>query len=298
MRFFSCSMLRRGALIAALFVFIAGGQAMANPKHGILLVAFGSSVESGELAIKAVEGAVKRAYPQTEVRVAYTSRIIMRKLAREQNRIIDEPAIALAKMAYEGFTHVAVLSTHIIPGAEYQDLEAVVDGFRMMAERGTKAGFQYLGLSTALLADTHDFERVAGALARAYAKEAANGAVLFVGHGSHHFADSAYSALQTALWKISPNFFVGNVEGLITQDVILSYLGKTRVKNVAIAPAMLVAGDHAHNDIAGDESDTWKSVLTKKGYRVTPKLTGLGESKEIQKMLIDKLNAAWGASKP
>ncbi|MDR1943750.1 MAG: sirohydrochlorin cobaltochelatase, partial [Synergistaceae bacterium] len=118
----------------------------AEMKRGILLVAFGSSVPEGQAAISAVEGAVKRAYPETEVRVAFTSRIIMRKIAREQDKLIDEPAIALAKMAYEGFTHVAVLSTHIIPGAEYQDLEAVVDGFRVMRERGTKAGFEYIGL--------------------------------------------------------------------------------------------------------------------------------------------------------
>ena len=267
-------------------------------KHGILLVAFGSSLPEGVAAIDAVEHAVKNAYPGVELRVAYTSRIIMRKIAREQNRIVDEPAIALAKMAYEGFTDVAVLSTHIIPGAEYQDLEAVVDGFRTMRERGTKAGFRYIGLSKPLLADGHDFERLAQVLEDAYAKEIKEGAVVFVGHGTHHFADAAYSALQTALWQKSPSFFVGTVEGSPSYDDVLYQLKRTKNKRVTVAPAMLVAGDHAVNDIAGDEEDSWKEMLASEGYSVSGRLLGLGQIQGVQRLLVDKLREAWGENAP
>ncbi|MDR3229901.1 MAG: sirohydrochlorin cobaltochelatase [Synergistaceae bacterium] len=288
-----------GALVAMFVLWGAlGGSAMAEEtgeaKHGILIVAFGSSVPEGQEAISAVENAVKRAWPDTEVRVAFTSRIIMRKIAREQNRVIDEPAVALAKMAYEGFTHVAVLSTHIIPGAEYQDLEAVVDGFRSMHSRGTKAGFTYIGLSLPLLSNANDFERMAKTLTESYSNEGRDGAVIFVGHGTHHFSDAAYSALQMALWRVSPNFFVGTIEGMPSYDDVLAQLRKTRNKKVTLVPAMLVAGDHAQNDIGGGEDDSWRSMLSKEGYGVTPKFQGLGQVGAVQKLLIDKLREAWG----
>lgn len=278
--------------------FASGPTGEAESKHGILMVAFGSSLPEGEVAIKAVESAVKRAYPNVEVRVAYTSRIIMRKIAREQNRVIDEPAIALAKMAYEGFTDVAVLSTHIIPGAEYQDLEAVVDGFRTMHDRGTKAGFRFIGLSNPLLSDGHDFERLAQVLDNAYAKEVKSGAVVFVGHGTHHFADAAYSALQTALWQKSPNFFVGTVEGSPSYDDVLGWLKHSKKRSVTVAPAMLVAGDHTVNDIAGDEEDSWKEMLSEEGFKVTPKLLGFGQIEGVQRLFVDKLREAWGDNGP
>jgi sirohydrochlorin cobaltochelatase len=282
--------------VAALVLVLTGSSyaaEAAEPKRGILIVAFGSSVPEGQEAIASVQSAVERAYPDTEVRVAFTSRIIMRKIASEQDKIIDEPAIALAKMAYEGFTHVAVLSTHIIPGAEYQDLEAVVNGFRAMRERGTKAGFEHIGLSRPLLSNSADFERMAQTLTKAYSNEGRDGAVIFVGHGTHHFSDAAYSALQIALWRKSPNFFVGTVEGLPSYDDVIAQLKRTKAKKVTLAPAMLVAGDHAQNDIGGDESDSWKSRLTSVGYTVTPRFQGLGQVEAVQKLLIDKLREVW-----
>ena len=299
-----CSGMLIKILFAAVLLSLFCGTAFARPgsadgaKHGILLVAFGSSVPEGEAAITTMESAVKKAYPNVEVRVAYTSRIIMRKLAREQNRVVDEPAIALAKMAYEGFTDVAVLSTHIIPGAEYQDLEAVVDGFKAMHERGTKAGFSYISLSQPLLANGQDFERLAQVLGDAYAKEAKEGAVVLVGHGTHHFADSAYSALQIALWRESPNFFVGTVEGSPSYDDVLGWLKHTRNKRVTLAPAMLVAGDHAQNDIAGDEEGSWKEMLSAEGYKCSARLQGLGQIEGVQRLFIDKLREAWGENAP
>jgi sirohydrochlorin cobaltochelatase len=251
----------------------------------------------GEAAINAVADAVKAAYPGVETRVSYTSRIIMRKLAREQNRTVDEPAVALAKMAYEGFTDVVVLSTHIIPGEEYDDLASVVDGFREIGASAPKAGFRFIGLSSPLLSSARDFERLAGVITDTYAEQAKGGAVIFVGHGTHHFADAAYSALQMALWRRSPNFFVGTIEGLPSYDDVLARLKASKVKNIWLAPAMLVAGDHAHNDLAGDEPDSWKSTLGQAGYKVTPVLSGLGQNKAVQNLLLDKLREAWDGAK-
>ena len=262
-------------------------------KKGILLVAFGSSMPEGQAAIDAVADAARKAYPDVELRVAFTSRIIMRKIAREQNRVVDDPAISLSKMAFEGFTDVAVMSTHIIPGEEYQDLEAIVDGFELMREKGTKAGFERIVLSEPLLAGEGDYDKLSNALAKVYAAEIKSGAVALMGHGSPHFANAAYSELQTVLWRKSPNFFVGTVEGIPSLDDVMGQLKRTKAKNVAVAPLMLVAGDHAHNDMAGDEEDSWKSTLARAGYKVNPKLKGLGQYPEVQRLLLDKLAKAW-----
>jgi sirohydrochlorin cobaltochelatase len=217
----------------------------------------------------------------------------MRKIARESGKVVDEPSIALAKMAYEGFTDVAVLSTHIIPGAEFDDLDSVVYGFNVIGERAPKAGFRYLGLSSPLLSNPADFEKAAGAIADTYADQAKRGAVILVGHGTHHFADAAYSALQMALSRKSPNFYIGTIEGIPSYEDVLARLKKTEVREVWLAPAMLVAGDHAHNDIAGDDSDSWKSMLEAEGYKVTPILSGLGQNHAVQKIILDKLRGVW-----
>lgn len=287
------------ALVAAFLAAVLVGTAVfaadaeGTMKKGILLVAFGTSVPEGHKAIEDVSAAVRGAYPEAELRVAFTSRIIMRKIAREQDRVVDDPSIALSKMAFEGFTDVAVLSTHIIPGEEYQDLAAVVDGFRLMRERGTKSGFERLVLSEPLLAGEGDYDRLADALAKIYAAEGRSGAVALMGHGSPHFANAAYSELQTVLWRRSPNFFVGTVEGIPALDDILGRLKKTKHKSATVAPLMLVAGDHAQNDMAGEGDDSWKSTLMAAGYRVRAKLKGLGEYPEIQRLLVEKLAKAW-----
>jgi sirohydrochlorin cobaltochelatase len=269
-----------------------------NPKKGILVVAFGSSMPEGEASIEAVTDAVRKAYPDVETRVAYTSRIIMRKIARENGKIVDEPAIALAKMAYEGFTDVAVLSTHVIPGEEYDDLKAVVDGFKAISLTAPKAGFRFIELSAPLLSGAEDFERLAGVLADTYAEQTKKGAFVFVGHGTHHFANAAYGTLQFALWEKSPNIFVGTIEGLPSYDDVASRLKTSKIKDVWIAPAMLVAGDHAHNDIAGAEPDSWKSLFEAQGYKVTPILEGLGQNAAVRNLILDKLREAWGSFKP
>ncbi|MDR1133544.1 MAG: sirohydrochlorin cobaltochelatase [Synergistaceae bacterium] len=300
MKYLNCAL-----LILAAVVFAAGaacafpiGSSVENPKKGILVVAFGSSMPEGEASIEAVADAVRKAYPDVETRVSYTSRIIMRKIARENGKIVDEPAVALAKMAYEGFTDVAVLSTHIIPGEEYDDLKAVVDGFKAMSANAPKAGFRFIELSSPLLSGAADFERLAGVLADTYSEQTKKGAFVFVGHGTHHFANAAYGTLQFALWEKSPNFYVGTIEGLPSYDDVASRLKTAKVKNVWIAPAMLVAGDHAHNDIAGEEPDSWKSMLEAQGYKVTPVLEGLGQNAAVRTLILDKLREAWGGFKP
>jgi sirohydrochlorin cobaltochelatase len=119
-----------------------------------------------------------------------------------------------------------------------------------------------------------------------------------VGHGTHHFANAAYGSLQFALWGNSPNLYTGTIEGLPSYDDVAAGLKTSKAKNVWIAPAMLVAGDHAHNDIAGPEPDSWKSLLEAQGYKVTPVLEGLGQNAAVRNLILDKLREAWDGFKP
>ncbi|WP_281744399.1 sirohydrochlorin cobaltochelatase [Thermanaerovibrio acidaminovorans] len=273
---------------------LVGGIALASEaktqRNAILVVAFGSSMREGQRAINAVVSSVKGAFPGTEVRLAYTSRIIMRKLAKEGQHF-DDPLVALSKLHAEGFTHVAVLSTHVIPGEEYEDLSAIVGAFNYMRDHGSKSGFEAIALSRPLLWSPEDFDKMAAILNRAYGKDRTR-AVVFMGHGSPHPAEGAYARLQTVSLRTNPNFVFGTVEGTPSLDDVVSTLKHGKFKRALLVPFMLVAGDHAHNDMAGPEDESWKSVLSKEGIRVDVHLAGLGENPEVRALLVEHLREA------
>ena len=283
--------------LALTLLFALGGACMASSsketpaKPAVLLVSFGSSMSEGQAAIAATLDSVKQAFPGTEVRVAYTSRIIMRKLAK-QGQIIDDPLVALAKLHADGFTHVAILSTHVIPGEEYEDLGAIVRCFDQLGRDEGKTGFRGIALSRPLLWSDEDFDRLAAALNRTYGKRLQDGAVVFMGHGTPHPANGAYSRLQTVLNRISPKLLVGTVEGTPSFDDLVARLKTLGVRRVTLVPAMLVAGDHAHNDMAGPEEDSWKSQLTKMGFRVDTVLQGFGQNPEVRALMLEHLKEA------
>lgn len=292
------SVLRRAivAVMSLCIMFIAasawGGEGEAV-KKGVLMVSFGTTVDSGQRAIDSLFESLRAACPGTEVRLAYTSNIIRKKLAEENGRNIDSPMIALSKMRDEGFSDVVVVSTHIIPGEEYSDLVEVVRGFRSIEG---KYGFRRLVLSEPLLCHESDFEDMAGFLKRAYGdKIDKNGAVALMGHGTPHFANSAYGQLQVVLDGLAPGFIVGTVEGNPTLDDVTRRLKESGAKRVTLVPFMVVAGDHAVNDMAGPEEDSWAMTLKGKGYRVSSVLKGLGEYDEIGSMLVRKFRAVAGS---
>ncbi|MCX7827709.1 MAG: sirohydrochlorin cobaltochelatase [Thermanaerothrix sp.] len=259
-------------------------------KNAVLVVAFGSSMPEGQRAIDAVVKSVKDAFPDTEVRLSFTSRIIMRKLAKEGKVFLD-PISALAKLHNDGYTNVAVLSTHVIPGEEYEDLSATVGAFRYLKEHGTKSGFEGISLSKPLLWSPEDYQRVAGILERAFPRVEGRGVVL-MGHGSPHPAEGAYARLQTVLQRKRHDFAVGTVEGTPSLEDVTALLKHNRVKRAVLAPLMLVAGDHAHNDMAGDEEDSWVNSLAKEGIKAEAHLKGLGENPEIRALLVEHLKEA------
>ncbi|MDR1978273.1 MAG: sirohydrochlorin cobaltochelatase [Synergistaceae bacterium] len=281
-------------LVAVLFVSCAGAAEIPE-KKGILLVAFGTSMTEATGAIESLVSATKDAFPGVEVRLAYTSNIIRRKL-REQDIEVPTPPQELAQMNDERFTHVYVQPMHVIPGEEYDDLKSVVDAFASM--KG-KYGFSRIALGQPFLSNTSDCELMAGILTRqleSAGKLGPNKAVVLMGHGTPHMANAMYSEMQGALSrgaKASDRIFLGTVESAPTFDDVLAALKKSggkRVETLVLAPFMIVAGDHANNDLAGaDDPESWLSLFKKEGYRVEPYLVGLGQYPEIAKLFVKRI---------
>jgi len=279
------------ATVAVLGMLAGAGAATAShhggdivQKTGILLVAFGSSEVSAQISFENIDKKVQETYPDIPVKWAYSSHIIRKKLAK-QGKVLDSPEVALAKMADQGFTHVAVQSLHTIAGAEYHDVRRVVGAFQEMGK------FESIILGYPLLATQEDMARAARAILATIPKERKkNEAVVLMGHGTHHPANAFYAALMFQVQLQDPNVFIGTVEGYPGLDAITPLLKKSRIKKVYLMPFMSVAGDHAKNDMAGDEEDSWKSILIKEGFECVPILKGTAEFDQFVNMWVDHLS--------
>ncbi len=240
-------------------------------KEGILLVAFGSSEASAQVSFEKIDKRVKKTYPDIPVRWAYTSHIIRKKLGK-QGKHLDSPEVALARMMDEKLTHVAVQSLHTIGGEEYHDLRRIVAAYEAIG------CFQKIILGYPLLSTQKDMEKTVEAVLKTLPKNRQkNEAIVLMGHGTHHPSNAFYAALMFQLQLEDPNIFVGTVEGYPEVDLIRDLILKKNIKKAYLMPFMSVAGDHAKNDMAGDEDDSWKSILTKAGIQCVPVLKGTAE---------------------
>ena len=257
-------------------------------KKGILLVAFGTTVPKAQISFDNIEQSVKKGLPGVPVYWSYTSRIIIKKMAKEGKHLAT-PAEGLAKMMRENFTHVAVQSLHTIPGAEFHGMLKNVHKFA-----GMDKGIKKVLVGYPLMATSEDVQRVAEAIIKVIPKERKKKeGVVLMGHGTHHPANVYYAALAYHLQKLDPNIFVGTVEGWPEIDDIKADLKKRRIRKVYLIPFMSVAGDHARNDMAGPEEDSWKSILEKEGIKCVPVLKGTAEFQEFVDIWVDHLRAAF-----
>ena len=262
-------------------------------KSAILVVSFGTSMPEARKAIDNLVDAARKEFPKSEVRLAFTSNIIRRKIAREYGEIIQNPVQALAQLNEEGFTHVYVMPTHMIPGEEYDEIRNVVDAFRTL--RG-KYGFRTLKLGRPFLDGADDCDGMADVLLERFKAQLAEEgtAIILMGHGTpEHFANAMYSQLQLALdRKAYGRFFVGTVEAAPKiEDVIARLKRHPEGKKLVLSPFMIVAGDHAHNDLAGeDDEESWLNVLKAEGYGdITTYLVGMGEDENIARQFVRKI---------
>ena len=294
----------KGLVFTLLLFFLLPFSCLAgNPDQGhpatdvkgpaILLVTFGTSVPSAQVAFVNIEKQVRATFPGTEIRWAYTSKIIRKKLAKNGVQI-DSPETAMAKLMDDGYTKVVVQSLHMIMGAEFHEIDANTKLFEQMS-----GGIGKVVVSYPMLTTDESMERVLQAsVADVVPKERKPGeAVVLMGHGTHHPSDAIYSALMYKLQKRDANMYIGTVEGHPTFDEVKEMLVKKGIKKAYLVPFMTVAGDHALNDMAGDEADSWKSQLSKAGIESVPVLKGLAEVESLVALWIDNLKIAMGQVK-
>ncbi len=259
--------------------------------QGILIVSFGTThKETREKNIEKLVQTVREVFPDRSIYQAYSSNIVRSILKRRDNLIIPNVREALQQMQQEGITQVIILPTHIIDGIENNRMKQTADGCRDL--------FMDLKLARVLLDNEADCKDTAKALWKEIKAEAGNSPVILMGHGSVNVADRFYSRLETELRSLSgQQIYIATVEGSITIEHVIEKLNASAEKReyekgrVLLLPFMLVAGDHAVNDMAGEE-DSFAAKLRDAGYEPECILRGIGEYEEIRRLYIKHLREA------
>lgn len=274
-------------------VLLAGNGWSAETVHpdkgakdpAILLVTFGTSVKSAQAALDNIDKKMKAAFPKTELRWAYTSNIIRKKLAKN-GKMIDSPEMAMARLMDEGYTKVAVQSLHIIPGAEFDELRVNTRVFGQMID-----GIDRIMVGWPLLVDDASMDIALKAVLDLVIpkKRQADEAIVLMGHGTHHPANATYSTLMYRAQLMDPNMYVATVEGSPSFADVQRVLIEKKIKKAYLVPFMSVAGDHAINDMAGPEADSWKSLLESSGIQAVPIMKGLAELDPVVDLWIEQV---------
>lgn len=280
-------------LVFALVLPQAGWGSTGRKGRGILLVAFGTSEPGARGALERIEDGIRKAFPDSVVRLSYTSGIIRRKILREEGLAVDSPLLALAKMQDEGFSSVTVQSLHVMPGEEYHQIEELV---RSLGSIGGKYGFPGLSLGKPLLDSLGDYGKMTDLLREEYGSLGeGGGAVVFMGHGTDHWANASYSQMQFFFDEAGLPFVMGTVEGFPGIEQVKRRLAAIRPSGVTLVPFMVVAGDHARNDMSDESApDSWISMLRKEGYSVRVLLKGLGECAGLPGLFAGHIREAAG----
>lgn len=257
-------------------------------KEAMLVVSFGTSHRNTlEENIAAIEKDISANFPGIAFRRAFTSGMIIKKLKERDGLSIDNTAEAMERLCSERFTHVTVQPTHIMNGNEYEKMLSEAEPYRDRIE---------LSFGAPLLTSLEDFRAAASAIMHSIAPAAANEAILFMGHGTEHYANAAYCQFEYFLHDMGANrTFVGTVEGYPRLEEVINRLERhPEIKRLRLYPLMIVAGDHAVKDMAGDEEDSWKTVLSSMGYEVECILQGLGENPGIRRIFAEHALSARG----
>lgn len=275
-------------LILGLFVSgtiaVSANDSSANTR-AILVVSFGTSYnDSREITIGAIEKKIAAAFPEYDVRRAFTSQIIIDKLAERDNIQIDNVTQAMDRLVADGITDLAVQPTHFMHGYEYDDLMAEIEPYM--------DSFHSIVFGEPILSSTQDYWDLIDVINTEF-QVPDDEALVFMGHGTSHFANAAYAALDYMLKQHgNKNIFIGTVEGYPDIDTVLKEVAAFGTKKVTLAPLMEVAGDHANNDMAGDEPESWKTIFKAAGYDVDCIIKGFGQYEGTQDILVRHLNAA------
>ncbi len=247
----------------------------------LLVVSFGTSYnDSRRLTIGAIEQWLQTGFPDWSVRRAFTSQIIIDHVKDRDGEVIDNVTEALERAIHNGVKTLVVQPTHLMSGFEYTDLK---DELAEYAD-----AFDQIILSDPLLVSDDDFISVADAIVDATAKyDDGETAICFMGHGTEADSNGVYARMQTVLNDAGKeNYYIGTVEAEPSVEDVLEMVQAGNYRKVVLRPLMIVAGDHANNDMAGDEEDSWKSVFEAAGYEVECVIEGLGQMEAIQEMIL------------
>ena len=267
--------------------------------HGepaILLAAFGSLEPSAFATYEKIKRSYKKEYPGSEVRVAFTSDFIRRRL-KDVNISIQNPLIALAELQDQGFSDIVVQPLQIVPGKEFQEIASLVQSLKGIRGR---LGFHRLALGMPLLTSFDDCKKTSASLKpifeemdkRNREKDLRRTATIFVGHGTDHPADSLNSQIALILESSYKNVLLGTLEGYPTLGDLLSRLKEDNIKKVVMAPFLLVAGGHMLDDIAGGGQSSWRTILEREGIEVEVRFRGLGDEEGIIKLFLEHTSDA------
>lgn len=273
-------------------------------ENEILAVSFGTSFNDSRVAdIKGIEDALQEANPDWSVRRAFTAQIIINHVQARDGEKIDNVDQALERAVDNGVKNLVVQPTHLMHGAEYDELVEAVENYKDKFET-VKIAEPLLGeVGADADAVNSDKEAVAKALTAEAVKDAGydsldaakedGTAFVFMGHGTSHTAKVSYSQMQTQMKDLGyDNVFIGTVEGEPEEtscESVIDAVEKAGYKKVVLRPLMVVAGDHANNDMAGDDDDSWLSMFKASGKfdSVDTQITGLGEIKDIQQIYVN-----------
>lgn len=253
----------------------------------LLVLSFGTSYnDSRRLTIGAIEGDLEKAFPDFSVRRGFTANIIIDHVQRRDNILIDDVDAALERAVNNGVKNLVVQPTHLMHGLEYDELVEEVGNY--------SDAFDQVVFGEPLLNSDDDFARVEKAITEWTASyDDGETAICFMGHGTEADSNEVYQKMQDLLTKDGyTNYFVGTVEAEPSLDDVLAKVQAGDYKRVVLEPLMVVAGDHANNDMAGDEDGSWKKTFEDAGYEVECLLRGLGENEDIRAIYVDHAKAA------
>ena len=277
------------------------------------VVSFGTSFNDSRVAdIKGIEDALQAAYPDWSVRRAFTAQIIINHIQARDGEKIDNMTQALDRAVANGVKNLVVQPTHLMHGAEYDEMCEAIEAYKDQFESVSIAEPMLGEVGSDATVINADKEAVAKAITAAAVSEAgfesleaakdAGTAFVFMGHGTAHVAKVTYSQMQTQMQNLGyENVFIGTVEGEpeeTSAEAVIEAVKAAGYTNVVLRPLMVVAGDHANNDMAGSDDDSWKTVFEAAGFTVDCQIHGLGEIADVQalyvahtKAAIDALNA-------
>ena len=264
-------------------------------KDAMVVMSFGTTVKkTRDRTITATVEDIQKALPDVKVVVAYTSHIIIERIRAKEGLIIPTPEEALEQLKAEGYTRIALASLDIIPGMEYDYKCGIYRNYRNQFKKMT------MGLPLLFWQGQEDQRDDVMETVEAFATQfpalADDEALLVMTHGTPHPSNAVYAVIQDRLNKLGKGkIHVYSVEGMPMLEHVIPVLKQECVKHGTLMPMMMVAGDHANNDMAGDDEDSHKTILEKEGFSVTPYIHGMGENTAVRKIFVERALESWNA---